>query len=123
AQQGGGVHPLLARARLHVQDARSAGVPGRDHQDVRRSAEVDQARARNRRATRSRWNVASPKATSFAFARLKYRCMSFSHVKPIPPWIWIPLCATRRYASAANAFAIEIASDESGSARSAAHAA
>src|SRR5437773_8706540 len=52
-------------------------------------------------ATRSRWYVASPKVNSDDLARLKYRCRSCSHVKPMPPWSWIPVADTLRYASEA----------------------
>ena len=47
-------------------------------------------------ATSSRFQVASPKVTSEPLARLKYRCMSCSQVKPMPPWIWMPSPATKR---------------------------
>ena len=48
------------------------------------------------RATNSRFQVASPKVTSLPLARLKYRCMSCSQVKPMPPWIWMPSPLTMR---------------------------
>ena len=44
-------------------------------------------------------------------------------MKPMPPWSWIPVAYTLRYASEAYAFAMDTASGASGTFSSTAHAA
>ena len=52
-------------------------------------------------ATRSRWAAASPYVWAFASPRLRKKCRSCSHVKPMPPCTCSAARGTRRPASAA----------------------
>src|SRR5439155_18994912 len=55
------------------------------------------------RAMRSRHCVALPSQWPAACARLKYRCGSYSQVKPTPPCSWMASCAQKKKASLACA--------------------
>src|SRR5215472_12330705 len=70
-----------------------------------------------------RWYAASPRKSWLDFARLKYRCASCSHVKPMPPWIWMLSAAARKYASEHVALARLAATETSADSSAAAHAA
>ena len=50
-------------------------------------------------AKRSRCQAPFPKNCSDALARLKYKCTSYSQVKPTPPWIWMASPAFLKNAS------------------------
>src|SRR5690606_27205145 len=56
-------------------------------------------------AIRSRCQAGVPSQASIERARLRWRCTSYSQVKPTPPWIWSASAAQRKYASEHQAFA------------------
>src|SRR5581483_2716914 len=81
---GVGVAPAPEERLRHHPAEVEDGAPQRPHGCARVRRHSSRAWA-----TRSRWYTASPRVVSPHLARLKYRCMSCSQVKPMPPWTWM----------------------------------
>src|SRR5690606_31994298 len=60
-------------------------------------------------AIRSRCHDGVPSQASIERARLRWRCTSYSQVKPTPPWICSASAAQRKYASEHQALASDAA--------------
>src|SRR5262245_8637864 len=72
-------------------------------------------RSRSSAASRTRWYAASPNVNWSSWARFKKRWRSCSHVNPMPPCTCKPDAITRFDASLPQIFAVDAATDDSGS--------